>query len=29
MLSKELPDFYNITYERHSDDPTGYDILVS
>lgn len=28
-LSKELPDFYNITYERHQDDPSGYDILVS
>jgi hypothetical protein len=28
VLSKELPDFYNITYERHSDDPSGYDILV-
>lgn len=27
-LSKELPDFYNITYERHPDDPTGYDILM-
>ena len=27
-LSKELPDFYNITYERHHDDPEGYDILV-
>lgn len=21
ILSKELPDFYNITYERHHDDP--------
>lgn len=29
VLSKELPDFYNITYERHQDDPSGYDILVS
>lgn len=28
MLSKELPDFYNITYERHLDDPRGYDILM-
>lgn len=28
QLSKELPDFYNITYERHNDDPSGYDILV-
>lgn len=28
MLSAELPDFYNITYERHFDDPEGYDILT-
>lgn len=28
-ISKELPDFYNITYERHQDDPQGYDILVN
>ncbi len=27
-LSKDLPDFYNITYERHFDDPAGYDILT-
>ncbi|CDW80460.1 set domain protein [Stylonychia lemnae] len=27
-LSKDLPDFYNITYERHHDDPQGYDILM-
>lgn len=23
-----MPDFYNITYERHFDDPDGYDILT-
>ena len=28
MLSKELPEFYNIYYERHFDDPQGYDILT-
>ncbi len=28
ILSKDLPDFYNITYERHFDDPQGYDILT-
>ena len=27
-LSKDLPDFYNITYERHFDDPDGYDVLT-
>jgi [histone H3]-lysine4 N-trimethyltransferase ATXR3 len=27
-LSKDLPDFYNITYERHFNDPAGYDILT-
>lgn len=27
-LSKDLPDFYNITFERHMDDPAGYDILT-
>ena len=27
-LSKDLPDFYNITYERHFNDPSGYDILT-
>lgn len=27
-MSKDLPDFYNITYERHPDDPQGYDILM-
>ena len=27
-LSKDLPDFYNITLERHFDDPDGYDILT-
>jgi hypothetical protein len=24
-LSKELPDFYNIIFERHADDPEGYN----
>lgn len=28
MLSGDLPDFYNITYERHYDDPEGYDVLT-
>ena len=28
VLSKELPEFYNIYYERHFDDPEGYDILT-
>ena len=28
MLSRDLPDFYNITYERHFDDPDGYDVLT-
>lgn len=23
-----MPDFYNITYERHFDDPDGYDVLT-
>ena len=23
-----MPDFYNITFERHLDDPAGYDILM-
>lgn len=27
-LSKELPDFYNIVFERHSDDPEGYNSLT-
>ena len=27
-LSKELPEFYNITFERHLDDPEGYNILT-
>lgn len=28
MLSKDLPDFYNIQCERHEDDPTGFDIFT-
>lgn len=24
-LSKDLPDFYNIIFERHCDDPQGYN----
>ena len=28
FLSKDLPDFYNFFYERHFDDPNGYDILT-
>ena len=27
-LPKDLPDFYNITFERHPDDPDGYNILT-
>jgi SET domain-containing protein len=27
-LPKGLPDFYNITFERHLDDPDGYNILT-
>lgn len=27
-LSKELPDFYNIIFERHIDDPEGYNCLT-
>lgn len=27
-LPKDLPDFYNITFERHLDDPEGYNILT-
>ena len=27
-LSKELPDFYNIMFERHRNDPDGYDMLM-
>lgn len=27
-LSKELPDFYNIIFERHADDPEGYNWLT-
>lgn len=27
-LSKELPDFYNIVFERHADDPEGYNSLT-
>ena len=27
-LSKELPDFYNIIFERHHDDPEGYNCLT-
>lgn len=26
-LSKELPEFYNIMFERHGNDPDGYDCL--
>ena len=28
VLSKDLPDFYNITFERHTNDENGYDTLV-
>lgn len=27
-LSKDLPDFYNIMFERHGDDPEGYNCLT-
>ena len=27
-LNKGLPDFYNITFERHLDDPEGYNIMT-
>ena len=27
-LSKDLPDFYNIIFERHNDDPEGYNCLT-
>ena len=27
-LPKDLPDFYNITFERTMDDPDGYNILT-
>ena len=27
-LSKDLPDFYNIIFERHIDDPEGYNCLT-
>lgn len=27
-LSKDLPDFYNIIFERHHDDPEGYNCLT-
>lgn len=27
-LNKGLPDFYNITFERHLDDPDGYNIMT-
>ena len=27
-LSKDLPEFYNILFERHLDDPHGYNILI-
>lgn len=27
-LSKDLPDFYNIVFERHPDDPAGYNLLT-
>lgn len=27
-LPKDLPEFYNILFERHLDDPNGYNILT-
>lgn len=27
-ISQDLPDFYNITLEKHKYDPDGYDVLV-
>lgn len=27
LSEQELPDFFNIMLERHSDDPAGYDLL--
>eukprot|EP00826_Nyctotherus_ovalis_P047372 TRINITY_DN5443_c0_g1_i11.p1 TRINITY_DN5443_c0_g1~~TRINITY_DN5443_c0_g1_i11.p1 ORF type:complete len:561 (+),score=118.46 TRINITY_DN5443_c0_g1_i11:303-1985(+) len=27
-ISQDLPDFYNITLEKHRYDPDGYDVLV-
>lgn len=27
-LPNDLPDFYNITFERHLNDPDGYNILT-
>jgi SET domain-containing protein len=27
-ISKDLPDFYNIMFERHNDDPEGYNALM-
>lgn len=28
LLPLDLPDFYNITFERHLNDPHGYNILT-
>lgn len=27
-LPKDLPEFYNILFERHMDDPKGYNIMT-